>query len=257
MRGHERHILSKTLSTKLPRSIFLESLGKLDDTVVASGCRDQVPATGVMKTISWSQKKKFRGHKNEAISLQKMLEEEEEEEEVKCVIQKIVLHPKSVILYCSKTLNVLFERCKEDIVYLDATGSIVQKGKGQTSAFYRYELVVRHPNKGSSPLPVATYVTSDHTTASVSYFLGSVVTDFMRKHGPKAKTRPVMLLCDGSVVLLQSLSYNFCGVSLQELLCRYFRIVTGEASEECIGLPILHRCLSHIMKNAKGLCKKQ
>lgn len=69
---------------------------------------------------------------------------------------------------------------------------------------------------------------------------------------------PKQKLCalDGSEVLLQSLSENFCGVSLQELLCRYFRIVTGEASEKSIDLPILHR-LSHIKKNAKGLCKKQ
>ena len=66
-----------------------------------------------------------------------------------------------------------------------------------------------------------------------------------------------MLICDGSVVLLQSLAYNFCGVSLQELLCRYFAIVTGQATYDAIGLPILHRCLSHVMKNAKELCRNQ
>ncbi|CAK6965265.1 hypothetical protein D5F01_LYC09263 [Scomber scombrus] len=98
---------------------------------------------------------------------------EEEAEAERRVIQNIGLHPKSVMLYSLKTLNIFFDRCKEDIVYLDATGSIVRKGKGQTSPFYVYELVVRHPTKGSSPLPVATYITSDHTTASVSHFLGA------------------------------------------------------------------------------------
>lgn len=40
-----------------------------------------------------------------------------------------------------------------------------------------YELVVRNPIKGSSPVPVATYVTCDHTTASVLYFLSAFQTD--------------------------------------------------------------------------------
>ena len=161
------------------------------------------------------------------------------------------------MLFSSQTLNVVFERCKEDIVYIDATGSIVVKSKGQTAPFYVYEVVVRHPSKGSSPLPVATFVTSDHTTTSVSYFLGSGVTGLIKQHGPKAKTRPVMFICDGSVVHLQSLAINFCGVSLQELLTRYYMIVSGQAKEDAISLPIIHRCLSHVMKNAKELCKKQ
>ncbi|KAE8291902.1 hypothetical protein D5F01_LYC09263 [Larimichthys crocea] len=172
VRGEERDALSHTLSTKLPRTVFLESIERLDDTVVASGCPDNVPATGVMKTVSWSKKKQKRRHRNEMISLQKMVAEEEAEAEGR-VIQNIGLYPKSVMLYSLETLNIFFDRCKEDIVYLDATGSIVRKGKGQMSPFYVYELVVRHPTKGSSPLPVATYITSDHTTASVSHFLGA------------------------------------------------------------------------------------
>ncbi|XP_036066996.1 uncharacterized protein LOC118598438 [Oryzias melastigma] len=54
----------------------------------------------------------------------------------------------------------------------------------------------------------------------------------------------------------QSLSHNFCGFSLQEMLSRYFTVVTGQAKKEALDMPILHRCLSHIMKNAKDLCKK-
>ncbi|KAI4814235.1 hypothetical protein KUCAC02_003438 [Chaenocephalus aceratus] len=79
-------------------------------------------------------------------------------------------------------------------------------------------MVVRNPFKGSSPVTVATYITNDHTTASISFFLGSFLTDVIRLHGRGAKQRPVMLICDGSTVLMQSMAYNFCGVSLQELL---------------------------------------
>ncbi|KAI4799875.1 hypothetical protein KUCAC02_016414 [Chaenocephalus aceratus] len=54
----------------------------------------------------------------------------------------------------------------------------------------------------------------------------------------------------------QSMAYKLCGVSLQELLSRYYSIVTGQAKHDCIRLPIMHRCLSHVMKNAKDLCRK-
>ncbi len=66
-----------------------------------------------------------------------------------------------------------------------------------------------------------------------------------------------MYICDGSAVLMQAISQNLCGLSLAELLAQYYNIVTGKAKKNVTELPILHRCLSHIMKNAKVLCKKQ
>ena len=85
VRGEERDALAHTLSTKLPRTVFLESIGRLEDTVVASGCRDKVPATGVMKTVSWTKKKLKRRDNNEMISLQKMVAEEEAEAEERVI----------------------------------------------------------------------------------------------------------------------------------------------------------------------------
>ncbi|KAK0132619.1 hypothetical protein N1851_032487 [Merluccius polli] len=65
-----------------------------------------------------------------------------------------------------------------------------------------------------------------------------------------------MYICDGSLVLMESISQNCCGMSLRELLSMYFDIVTGQGQKEAYHIPILHRCLSHIMKNAKDLCRK-
>lgn len=101
------------------------------------------------------------------------------------------------------------------------------------------------------------YVTCEHTTASVSYFLGSFITDCIKLHGPKIRRWPVMYICDGSVVLRQSIAHNLCGLSLNELLSQYYNIVTGQGKQHVLELPILHRCLSHVMKNTKALCKKQ
>lgn len=75
LRGDEREAIAEVLITKLPRSLHLEKIAKLEENVMESGCRDQVPATGVMKTISWASRKKRRQHQNEMTSLQTMLED--------------------------------------------------------------------------------------------------------------------------------------------------------------------------------------
>ncbi len=137
------------------------------------------------------------------------------------------MHPKGIMLWSRKTLSVFYKRFKEDIVYLDATGSVIQKS-AQSPPYYVYELVVRNPSKGASPLPVATYVTCDHTTASITYFLQSFQTDLLRMYGSGASKRPVMIICDGSLVLMHSISITFCRFTAEILpadhrttSCRY------------------------------------
>ena len=84
------------------------------------------------------------------------------------VLQKLLLEPKGVMLWSKRSIEIFHNRCKEDIKYLNATGS---KSKSSSRPFYvgLYELVVRNPRKGSSPFPVATFLTCDHTTSSVQY----------------------------------------------------------------------------------------
>lgn len=247
--------ISQQLQITLPRALYLQNMENLKESVVESGCRDEAPSPGVLKTISWRQRMKDRKHKNETLSLQMMVEEKRDEPDE--VIQKVILHPKGVMLWSKKSIDIFYQRCKEDIIYLDATGSIVKKSKQHgTSPFYIYELVVRNPNKGSSPFPAATYVTCDHTTSSVLYFLSAFQTDHAKQYGQK-NISPVMIICDGSMVLMQAISLVFCQTNLNALLQSYYQILTGKGTAEDFSRPILHRCLSHIMKNAKSLCKKQ
>ncbi|RXN24054.1 hypothetical protein ROHU_035230 [Labeo rohita] len=53
-----------------------------------------------------------------------------------------------------------------------------------------------------------------------------------------------------------AISLVFCQTNLNALLQSYYQILTGKGTAEDFSRPILHRCLSHIMKNAKSLCKK-
>ncbi len=131
------------------------------------------------------------------------------------------------------------------------------KKRAQNPPYYVYELVVRNPSRGASPLPVASYVTCDHTTASVTYFLQSFQTDLLRMYGSGSIKRPAMIICDGSLVLMHSISITFYRTGLEDLLQKYFLLITGQHPADTLDLPILHRCLNHIMKYAKELCKKR
>ncbi|RXN17456.1 hypothetical protein ROHU_008028 [Labeo rohita] len=53
----------------------------------------------------------------------------------------------------------------------------------------------------------------------------------------------------------RSIAYTFCKLPLESLICMYYDIVTGQL-KDVRNVPILHRCLSHIMKNKKVFCKK-
>lgn len=144
------------------------------------------------------------------------------------------------MLWSNERIAVFHKRCKEDIVYLDATGSIVKKNRQNPGPFYVYKLVVRNPNKGSSPFPAATYVTCDHTTSSVLYFLSAFQTDHAKQYGHK-NISPIMIICDGSMVLMHEILLVFCQTNLTVLLKSYYNIVTGKGTAEDFSLPILHR----------------
>uniref|UniRef100_A0A1A8B0C6 Ubiquitin-like protease family profile domain-containing protein n=1 Tax=Nothobranchius furzeri TaxID=105023 RepID=A0A1A8B0C6_NOTFU len=255
VRGHSRDEIAEQLETKMPRSLYLDSLNKIPEKAFQAGCRDEAPSKEVLKNIAWSHRKKDRPHLNEMASLQILIDRQQGLPNE--VLQRVLLHPKGIMLWSQKTLIVFYQWCKDDIVYFDATGSIISKDNASATPYYVYEIIVRNPFKGSSPLPTATFVTCDHTTASVTYFVQAFQTELTRMYGSRANKRPVMIICDGSLVLLQSIAITFCRASLEDLLERYFQVITGQLDTDNFNIPILHRCLSHIMKNAKDLCKKR
>lgn len=250
VRADDRLTTGQDLQHNPPRAMFLEKILQLDEETIESGCRDEVPLPRVLKHISWEVRNKTRQHSNKFLSLQIMIGKKSNTADE--VLQKVFLHPKGVLLWSQRGIEIYQERCREDIIYLDATGSIKKKEKG-SPPFYVHELVVRNPQKGSSPLPVATYLTFDHTTASVVYFLEAFQTDVARCFGRTGMQSPIMLMCDGSMVLMQAICLTFAKKNLHDTINHYYSIASGTASKADFEVPILHRCLSHVMKNAKDV----
>lgn len=100
--------------------------------------------------------------------------------------------------------------------------------------------MVRNTNKGLSPFPVATYVTCDHMTSSILYFLTAFQTDHAKIYGHKNVNKN-MIICDGSMVLMQAISLTFCQTNLNALLQSYLNILMGKGTAEDVRHPILHR----------------
>ena len=104
--------------TKLPRILHLESLGKVPDKVLDSGCRDDAPTPQILKNILCCERKFKRCHTNELISLQKMVDLKTNKDSE--VLQKVLMHPKGVIIWFS-TKDAKWS----SIIHLDANRSIV------------------------------------------------------------------------------------------------------------------------------------
>ncbi|XP_076579586.1 uncharacterized protein LOC143315907 [Chaetodon auriga] len=49
---------------------------------------------------------------------------------------------------------------------------------------------------------------------------------------------------------------SFGRKSLNDAINHYYRIANGQGTKADFAVPILHRCLSHVMKNAKEMCRK-
>lgn len=65
-----------------------------------------------------------------------------------------------------------------------------------------------------------------------------------------------MVICDGSLVLMEAICVTFARKALMDTINVYYRIASGNGTIKDFECSILHRCLSYIMKNAKEMCRK-
>lgn len=95
VRADSRTSTGETLETKLPRSVYLDSMQNLPEKVMQSGCRDEAPTKEVLKTIAWSQRQLKRPHSNELLSLQRLINEKKGSDNK--VLQRVMMHHNAVV----------------------------------------------------------------------------------------------------------------------------------------------------------------
>ena len=72
-------------------------------------------------------------------------------------------------MFSGVQVTLYAELCKKDVIYLDATGSIIKRSSNKIN-FQLYTLLIQNPYKGSPSLPVATYLINQHDASSIARF---------------------------------------------------------------------------------------
>ena len=85
-------------------------------------------------------------------------------------IRRITTHEHGVMMYSLGQIKAYRDLSSKDIVYFDATGSIIRHKEGEID-FQIYTLLVRNPYEGGIALPVASYITRCHNGINISHFL--------------------------------------------------------------------------------------
>ena len=131
-----------------------------------------------------------------------------------------------IFLFTDAQIKVYGEICRRDVVYFDATGSIMKKVPVKKD-FQIYTLLVRHPNEGGSALPVASSITIRHDARSICNFLDFFLSAATKLLGSKSK--PIAIMRDGLMVMWNAVLRAFSNETRSEYCQRCWRVVNGKA----------------------------
>ena len=125
----------------------------------------------------------------------------EEDKSGDVFIHSVQMHQQSIIMFFDFQIRAFNFCCKNDIVYIDATGSIIKSDAFLTD-FQVYTLLVRNPTRGELSLPLATLLSNSHNhNITIGHFLET----FQRHRtelARRAKTPgPKRIVIDGSYVM--------------------------------------------------------
>lgn len=253
IRASYRKKLGEELQKTLPKALYLQRLKGVSSDVIDSGCRDDIPSTQVLKNILCEHRRSSRlDSEDEITSVQMMLDKKKGTPDE--VLQNVMMHPKGLFLWSKRGIEIYYSRCQEDVVYIDSACCCLKKNK-DLPPFYVYELVVRNPQKLKPPLSVATLVTCRNTIPTFGYFLRTFLEHVEKKYGRNMQP-PLMLLCDISEELMETITLSFTGSDLHDTMNHYYKVATGKGTKNDFKLPILHRCLRHFLKDAEEMCRK-
>lgn len=231
----------------------------MNNDVFFSGCRNDAPSKPVLQKIS-SEAKRTKGVSKD--DLQGLIEIYANQEKAGGLFPGILrsagLIPPFLIMYSHASVNIYHYITRRDILYLDATGSIMKNNVhfGCSKKFLLYDLVIRHPISGKPPLVLGSFVTTDQSVKSISDFLSSFLYSEQRLYGHNGVRNPLLIMIDGSATLLLSVLKTFTGESVSKYYQRCYRIIDNKALADDINQLFVHQCASHFIKNASRKCRK-
>ncbi|CAF0972658.1 unnamed protein product [Brachionus calyciflorus] len=173
-----------------------------------------------------------------------------EENRINGFIQEISLNPFGILFF------QIFSP-KFPIWFFDATGNVMKKVKGQKAA-YLYSIVC-HDKGNRNIVPVVEFITTCHSTLSISKYLFSIKS-LISLHYKNYEDIPLprVIVTDFSWPLINSVLETFNRISISTYLRLCFKkIIDREKfNEEFKNMIIPYLCSTHFIKNISKKAKK-
>ncbi len=215
-----------------------------------------------MHTNRWQQTKHEANSveflHREIIALQNDIRKQDENEAIKggrtgrndfgYIHRQLISDNELSIPFIDQPMAMLYHLyAKNDILFIDATGSLVRQNKRYKRILY-YAAVIRHPFDLSPPIPVAELITSNHDRFSIRRFLSAIHEKECHKYGNKEKTNPKLIMLDFSWALIEASLDECCGEETNDYSNRTHRVITGKATNGDLNKSLLHICVYHVIQ---------
>eukprot|EP00112_Aurelia_sp_Birch-Aquarium-sp1_P016905 Seg387.10 transcript_id=Seg387.10/GoldUCD/mRNA.D3Y31 product="hypothetical protein" protein_id=Seg387.10/GoldUCD/D3Y31 len=271
MAGETRDNRKTTFEKNLnmpPSDVYRKDLADIKAGTFAAGDRT---GAGVSRTVTQQMKNEVQKEYREPqllyaklLSIQNELKKEDEgkamelrhfERKLFGFLHCIELAPSLRLVMLHEPLIRLYHgMAPRDILYLDATGTVVKQLKSFKRILF-YSLCVRHPYGKSPPLPVTKFLSSSHRKEAISRSL-SLLREKEKMIFNGNSSQPALIMVDNSYAIILACLHEFNNETLQQYIDRAYRIVTGKAQSSDMKQTLLHICYAHTMKWNKVMLEK-
>ena len=251
LRREKRRQAQRDMASKKPSEFFYEKVADLNVEELVFGNQTSCQSRSVLKNAAYEYNLQNVVHSDpitELIIIKHAIKDIDfTSSEVKGYIHATNLDPFSASLYTEEQLKLTKEHFKHgsSVLYLDATGSVIQKRPGSKKAIFYYALVLKGETD-SPPLPVMEWVSEDHTVPKITSALLNFNYD-LNKVGCKKNPRRVEI--DFSWALIHSVLKVYSEKNIATYLEDTFKLLVME--EACPKFTIIHICAAHMIKNIR------
>ena len=253
--GKERDDLRNILATgQMPFKEYLNRLAtKTNAELICEKCNNMGTNVKVMQKIS-SESRQIGKEDNDVVkSLQVLKEKMEAESNVQARLKGFIhgfgLTPLYIYFFLESSVRIWHDLCRKQVVFIDATGGLVEKQNSKELLFY--EIIFKHPIPGQAAIPIAGMITDSQTEPCIADFLLNFWQAEKSLFGHSNITRPLQFNIDNSWAIILALLRCFNVETLAEYLNRRYNIVSGNANNCDFQKTIIHICLAHTMKSFK------
>ena len=167
-------------------------------------------------------------------------------------IRHISIMPPYIMYWSEMGIRIWHDMAKHDIVYWDATGTVISPRRDDSKFFY-YELACRNPRQGECIIPVSSMISAIHSTSVIRFWLSEFRRSEKKIFGHANAVVPHQIISDRSMAFLQAGLSEFNNEDMNAFRSRAWRIINGIAQEKDLDGVFPHACLSHVMASFKRL----